>query len=62
MAHQQSLNSQSRSTCVDHPLAQPHLVREAIEPTGEGPFVEAMREWIEIVSLAPARVPLHLVR
>jgi hypothetical protein len=61
VAHPQSLIPNS-STPVVHPLAQPHLVREAIEPTGEGPFVEAMREWIENVNLAPRRIPLHIVR
>ncbi len=62
VAHPQTLNPQAWSTTVEQPHAQPHLVRLAIEPTGEGPFVEAMREWIENVELAPKRAPLHLVR
>jgi hypothetical protein len=61
VAHTQSLTTNA-STPLGHPLAQPRLVREAIEPTGEGPYVEAVREWIELVNLAPRRLPLHIVR
>jgi hypothetical protein len=40
------------------------LVARAIEPEGEGPYADALREWIERVSPAnePARPALRLVR
>lgn len=35
----------------------------AVEPTGEGPYVEAVREWIEQVTpRATTRAALYLVR
>jgi hypothetical protein len=41
------------------------LVAQAIEPEGEGPYVDALREWIERVTPAaeePSRPALRLVR
>jgi len=54
------------------PLGQAHgspsqggsaLVSLALEPSGEGPYVEAVREWIERVTPRPSGRPaLFLVR
>ncbi|MDB4975519.1 MAG: hypothetical protein JWN48_3860 [Myxococcaceae bacterium] len=39
------------------------LVRTALEPSGSGSYVEAVREWIERVTPRPAqRAQLRLVR
>jgi hypothetical protein len=39
------------------------LMALALEPSGEGPYVEAVREWIELVTPRPvARPSLFLVR
>jgi hypothetical protein len=63
VAQEHSLIPKSRLTPIaPPPRSQAHLVREAIEPSGEGPFADAMREWIEVVSSSPRRVPLHIVR
>ena len=41
----------------------PALLRSALEPSGTGPYVEAVREWIERVTpRAQQRSPLRLVR
>lgn len=62
MAQTLSMNPNTRSTPIDLPRTQLHLVREAVEPTGEGPYPEAMREWIERVGLTARQGSLHLVR
>jgi hypothetical protein len=38
------------------------MVALAIEPSGEGPYVEAMRDWIERLSVRPRAASLRLVR
>lgn len=46
-------------------IAQPHLVALAIEPSGEGSYCDAVREWIEQVTPPPATrggTVLRLVR
>jgi hypothetical protein len=57
-----SMNPHTRSTSFDLPRSQLHLVREAVEPSGDGLFVEAMREWIERVGAASRPASLRLVR
>jgi hypothetical protein len=40
----------------------PRLVAQAIEPSGEGEYVEAMREWIDQTTQSNRPASLRLVR
>jgi hypothetical protein len=46
----------------DSMLRAPRLVALAIEPSGEGPYVEAVQEWIEQITPVIGGPGLHLVR
>jgi hypothetical protein len=57
-----SLLPQSRSTAATPSCATAHLVPFAVEPSGDGPYVEALRDWIERCSPRPRGPSLRLVR
>lgn len=56
-----SLVPKSRSSGAQARAAA-RMVRMAVEPSGEGPYVEALREWIERVTPRPRIPALQLVR
>lgn len=46
----------------DAMLRAPRLVALAVAPSGEGPYVEAVHEWIEQITPVVGGPGLHLVR
>jgi hypothetical protein len=52
----------SRPTTGTQARAASRTIRLAVEPSGEGPYVEGLREWIERVTPRPRRSGLQLVR
>ena len=59
----ESAEAAARAALADSDARDRKLAELAIEPSGEGPYVDALREWIDQVT-PPRRVPpqLRLVR